>query len=228
MHKIDEIFTERPYYGKRRMAVTLKQLGYNIGVKRTRSLMQRMGLIPIYPKPKTSVLNQEHKVYPYLLRNLEVTAPNQVWSTDITYIRLQQGFVYLVAVLDWFSRYVISWRLSLSLAVEFCLEALDEALNHAQPEIFNSDQGCQFTSLEFTGRLTAKQVQISMDGKGRCLDNVFIERLWRSVKQEEVYIKNYASPLEAMAGLKEYFHFYNHLRPHQSHGYKTPASFYLQ
>lgn len=228
MHEIDKIFTAHPFYGKRRISVTLKQMGYDIGLKHTRTLMRKMGLEAIYPKKKTSVSNIAHKVYPYLLRNVEILRPNQVWATDITYIRLLQGFVYLVAIIDWFSRYVLSWKLSITIEKEFCMEALEEALKVDLPEIFNSDQGSQFTSPEFTGKLGEKQIQISMDGKGRCMDNIFTERLWRSVKYEEVYIKNYSTPLEAHQGLKEYFNFYNNVRPHQSLNYKTPAQIYFQ
>jgi putative transposase len=173
MHRIDELFTEHPYYGKRRMRAALKRQGFPVGIKKICSLMRRMGLAAIYPKPKTSLPDKQHKVYPYLLHDVPVVKNNQVWSTDITYIRLAGGFVYLVAVIDWFSRYVLSWRLSLTLEKDFCIEALDEALTFKLPEIFNSDQGSQFTSPEFTGRLEEKHVRISMDGKGRCLDNIF-------------------------------------------------------
>lgn len=228
MHKIDEIFTARPYYGKRRMSVVLKQQGYDVGVKKARSLMMRMGLMAIYPQKNTSKPNVSHQVYPYLLRDVTIDSVNHVWSTDITYIRLLKGFVYLVAVIDWFSRYVLSWKLSITLEKEFCIEALEEALDQNLPRIFNSDQGSQFTSPSFTEKLKEKEIQISMDGKGRCLDNIFVERLWRSVKYEEVYLKQYASPLEAQQGLEAYFHFYNHQRPHQSLNYKAPANIYFQ
>lgn len=228
MNEIDKIFTAHSFYGKRRMWATLNQMGYAVGVKYIRTLMRRMCLQAIYPKKNTSIPNHAHKVYPYLLRDVEILKPNHVWSTDITYIRLRNGFVYLVAVIDWYSRYVISWKLSITMEKDFCIEALEEALAKGLPEIFNSDQGSQFTSLEFTGKLEEKDVQISMDGKGRCLDNIFVERLWRSVKYEEVYLKNYATPLEAMNGLKDYFQFYNHVRPHQSLNYKTPAQTYFQ
>lgn len=228
MNEIDKIFTAHPFYGKRRIRVVLNQMGYAVGVKYIRTLMRRMCLQAIYPKKNTSLPNHAHKVYPYLLRNVEILKPNHVWSTDITYIRLRSGFVYLVAVIDWYSRYVISWKLSITMEKDFCIEALEEALEKGLPEIFNSDQGSQFTSLEFTGKLQGKDVQISMDGKGRCLDNIFVERLWRSVKYEEVYLKNYATPLEALKGLKDYFQFYNHVRPHQSLNYKTPAQIYFQ
>lgn len=228
MNEIDKIFTAHPFYGKRRIRVVLNQMGYAVGVKYIRTLMRRMCLQAIYPKKNTSIPNHAHKVYPYLLRNAEILKPDQVWSTDITYIRLQSGFVYLVAIIDWYSRYVISWKLSITMEKDFCIEVLEEALSTGLPEIFNSDQGAQFTSLEFTKKLEEKEVQISMDGKGRCLDNIFVERLWRSVKYEETYLKNYATPLEALKGLKDYFHFYNHTRPHQSLNYKTPAQIYFQ
>ena len=228
MHEIDKIFTAHSFYGKRRMTVILNQMGYMVGVKYIRMLMRKMGLQAIYPKKNTSIANQAHKVYPYLLRNVEILRPNHVWSTDITYIRLRSGFVYLVAVIDWFLHYVVSWKLSITMEKDFCIEALEEALSSAIPEVFNSDQGSQFTSLEFTEKLAGKNVQISMDGKGRCLDNIFVERLWGSVKYEEVYLKNYATPLEAITGLKEYFYFYNNTRPHQSLNYKTPAQIYFK
>lgn len=228
MNEIDRIFTARPFYGKRRMQVKLNQAGYGIGVKHTRALMIKMGLEAIYPKKNTSMTDRSHKVYPYLLRDVVILRPNHVWSTDITYIRLRGGFVYLVAIIDWYSRYVISWKVSVTMEKDFCIESLREALAVGFPEIFNSDQGSQFTSTEFTGILEEHGIRISMDGKGRCLDNIFVERLWRSVKYEEVYLKNYANPLEAIEGLKEYFHFYNHLRPHQSLDYKTPAEIYFK
>lgn len=228
MREIDKIFTERPFYGKRRIRIALSKIGYEVGVKYIRTLMRKMGLKAIFPKKNTSIPNLAHKVYPYLLRNVEILKPNHVWSTDITYIRLLHGFVYLVAVIDWFSRYVISWKLAVTMDKDFCVEALEEALSKGLPEVFNSDQGSQFTSLEFTQKLEEKSVQISMDGKGRCLDNILVERLWRSVKYEEVYLKNYSTPLEAFKGLKDYFHFYNNSRPHQSLDYKTPAEIYFQ
>lgn len=190
--------------------------------------MREMCLEAIYPKKKTSIPDTSHRVYPYLLKDVKILKPNQVWSTDITYIRLKHGFVYLVAIIDWHSRYVISFRLSITMEKDFCIEALEEALSKGLPEIFNSDQGAQFTSSEFTEKLTAKNVQISMDGKGRCLDNIFVERLWRSVKYEEVYLKNYATPREAFKGLQDYFYFYNNHRPHQSLNYQTPADIYFQ
>lgn len=228
MCEIDKIFTAHPFYGKRRIHVALSEIGYEVGLKYVRTLMRKMGLKAIFPKKNTSIPNRAHKVYPYLLRDVEILKPNQVWSTDITYIRLLHGFVYLVAVIDWFSRYVISWKLAVTMDKDFCVEALEEALSKGLPEVFNSDQGSQFTSLEFTQKLEEKSVKISMDGKGRCLDNIFVERLWRSVKYEEVYLKNYSTPLEAFKGLKDYFNFYNHSRPHQSLDYKTPAEIYFQ
>lgn len=228
MNEIDKIFTAHPFYGKRRIRILLNQNGYPAGVKYVRTLMRKMGLQAICPQKRTSIPNRAHKVYPYLLRDVKIQSPNHVWSTDITYIRLLHGFMYLVAVMDWYSRYVLSWKLSISMEKEFCIEALEEALSKGLPSIFNSDQGSQFTSPDFTGRLEKKEIQISMDGKGRCLDNVFTERLWRSVKYEEVYIKKYATPQEALIGLKEYFQFYNYERPHQSLNYKTPAQIYFQ
>lgn len=228
MREIDTIFTRRPFYGSRRICFELKAQGYVIGRKHTATLMEDMGIEAVYPKKKTSISNKSHKVYPYLLRNVKVCRPNQVWSTDITYIRLSQGFIYLVAVIDWFSRYVLSWQISITLEKEFCIQALENALIINTPSVFNSDQGSQFTSPQFTKKLIEKDVAISMDGKGRCHDNVFVERLWRTVKYEEVYIKQYASLLDAYQGLKKYFYFYNHQRPHQSHNYLTPAQIYFQ
>jgi len=222
MHRIDAIFTEWPFYGSRRMGEALNREGYDIGRDRIRTLMSKMGLEAIYPKKNLSKKHPNHKIYPYLLAEVEIVRPNQVWSTDITYIRLQQGFLYLTAVIDWFSRYVLSWRLSNSLEVYFCLEALEEALGNGCPEIFNSDQGSQFTSEEFTKTLLDKGVSISMDGRGRVFDNIFSERLWRSVKYEEVYLKEYRVYSDAYEGLSNYFQRYNNLRYHQSLDYKTP------
>jgi putative transposase len=197
MRLLDEKYTDDPYYGIRRMTAWLRSQGYQVNHKRVARLRRKMGLEAIYPKPRTSMPHPEHRIYPYLLRGVPVTRVNQVWSTDITYIRLHAGFVYLVAVMDWYSRYVLSWALSITMDVSFCLEALNDALNRAQPEIFNSDQGAQFTSTDFTGRLESAGIRISMDGRGRALDNVFIERLWRTVKQEGVYLKDYRTPREA-------------------------------
>ena len=188
--------------------------------------MRKMGLEALYPKPNLSRANAQHKKYPYLLRGLEITRPNQVWGADITYIRLAGGFVYLVAILDWFSRYVVSWGVSVTLDSSFCLEALERALSVGRPEIFNSDQGVQFTCVDFTGRLEAEKIRISMDGRGRAMDNVFTERLWWSVKYEEVYLKDYGTVPVAVRNLGGYFGFYNEERPHQSLGYKTPAEIY--
>jgi putative transposase len=223
MHRIDEIFTESPFFGSRRILEGLQREGFSIGRERVQSLMRKMGLIAIYPKPDLSKKHPEHKIYPYLLANVKIVRPKQVWSCDITYIRLRPGFLYLVAIMDWFSRYVLSWRLSNSLDVSFCLEALEEALEQGCPDIFNTDQGSQFTSNEFTGMLLSKGIKISMDSRGRAFDNIFIERLWRSVKYEEVYIKDYQTYKDAREGLGNYFSFYNNRRYHQSLGYKTPC-----
>lgn len=227
MHLIDELFTQHSFYGYRRITAVLRQLGYSINGKRVLRLMRTMGLEAIYPKKKTTSVAKEHLTYPYLLNGIEVSRPNQVWATDITYIRMRQGFLYLTAVMDWYSRYVLSWRLSNTIDTYFCLEALQEALDrHQRPEIFNSDQGSQYTSESFTQCLHKADIQISMDGKGRCFDNIFVERLWRSVKYEEVYLKDYTCGNEAAMNIKNYFLFYNEQRPHQAHGYKTPKEVY--
>ena len=226
MRCIDEQYLRAPFYGSRRMTAWLGTQGHDVNRKRVQRLMRLMGLEAIYPKPRTTIAGAGHKVYPYLLRTLEVTGPDQVWSADITYVPLRCGFLYLMAILDWYSRYVLAWRLSNSLDADFCLEALDEALQGGRPEIFNTDQGVQFTSQEFTGRLEAAGVAISMDGKGRALDNVFVERLWRTVKYEEVYLKDYATGAECQAGLNQYLRFYCQERLHQSLGYRTPAEVY--
>jgi putative transposase len=196
-------------------------------VKRIRRLMRQMGLEAIYQKPRLSVPEPGHRIYPYRLRGLKIERPDQVWSSDVTYIRLQQGFIYLVAVMDWFNRYVLAWEVSVSLKTSFCLAALDWALQSGQPDIFNTDQGSQFTSKAFTSRLEAQGITISMDGRGRVSDNIFIERLWRTVKYEEVYLKDYLDVLEAVSNLKSYFAFYNHQRLHQALGYRTPAAIYF-
>lgn len=227
MRLVDEQYTLTPYYGVRRMTAWLRREGYHVNHKRVARLMQTMGIEAIYPKPRLSQTQPMHRVYPYLLRGVPITHVNQVWSTDITYIRLHGGFLYLVAVMDWFSRYVLSWAVSITMDVGFCLEALEQALAVARPEIFNRDQGAQFTSLDFTGRLAAAGIQISMDGRGRALDNVFVERLWRTVKYEEVYLKDYETPREAMQGLATFFVRYNKWRQHQALGYQTPASVYF-
>lgn len=222
MNVIDEEFTKRPCLGARQMKWRLRDLGYGIGRKRTRTLMRRLGLEAVFPKKNTSRPNPDHPVYPYLLRDVTITRPNQVWSMDITYIRLGKGFVYLVAVVDWASRYVIAWRLSNTLTADFCVECLEEALEYGKPEIFNTDQGSQFTSAEFTSVLLDRGIQISMDGRGRALDNIFVERLWRTVKYEDVYLKGYQTIPDAQAGLRDYFDYYNMQRRHSSLEHKTP------
>jgi putative transposase len=224
MRLVDEQYMRTPFYGSRRMRAWLRTEGYTVSRKRIQRLMRTMGLEAIYPRPKTTVVANEHKIYPYLLRGVKIVRPNQVWSTDITYIPMRSGFLYLVAILDWYSRYVLSWTISNSLERSFCLEALDRALERSKPEIFNTDQGCQFTSVEFTGRLLAAGIKVSMDGRGRALDNVFVERLWRSVKYEEVYIKDYSSARIAIRSLGQYFRFYNEERLHQSLEYQTPET----
>jgi putative transposase len=226
MRLIDEQYTRTPFYGIRRMTAWLRSQGQSVNHKRVSRLMRLMGIEAIYPKKRLSLADSRHKKYPYLLRGLTIDRPNQVWATDITYIRMRHGFVYLMAILDWFSRYVVGWAVSITLDVEFCVEALSEALIHSKPEIFNSDQGSQFTSKSFTGVLEAHGITISMDGRGRAFDNIFVERLWRSVKYEEVYLKEYASVREAVRNLGEYLRFYNRERPHQSLGYQTPYQVY--
>lgn len=227
MDLIDRIYTELPFYGNRRMMAELEKV-HRLAVnrKRIQRLMRLMGLEAIYPRPRLTQRNQEHRVFPYLLRNVAITRVNQVWSSDITYIRVRDGFLYLTAIMDWHSRYVLSWELSNTLEASFCVSALRTALAMGTPEIFNTDQGCQFTSSEFTGVLLDAGVAISMDGKGRCMDNIFVERLWRTVKYEEVYIRDYDSGNTAFQSLKRYFPFYNHKRHHQALGYQTPASVY--
>lgn len=226
---IDEIYTRRPFYGSRRMKGALyDDCAIHIGRHRVRRLMRLAGLEAIYPKqkPKTSVSKPSHKKYPYLLRNLPIIRPNQVWGTDITYLRLEEGWAYLVAIMDWFSRYVVAWDVSLTLESDFCVMALEKALQKARPEIFNSDQGTQFTDNHFTKVLLERDVKISMDGQERYLDNIFTERLWRTVKYENVYLKSYRNITEARAGLSEYFPFYNDIRRHQSLDNRTPADVY--
>jgi putative transposase len=224
MRLLDEQYTRTPFYGIKRMTAWLQTQGYAVNHKRVARLMRLMGLEAIYPKPRLSQPGAAQHKYPYLLRGLTIDRVNQVWSTDITYIRLAHGFVYLVAILDWFSRYVLAWSVSITLDTSFCLEALEAALAVARPDIFNSDQGVQFTSVEFTRRLQSADIRISWDGRGRALDNVFVERLWRSVKYEEVYVKDYQTVPEAVSSLKQYFHFYNHERLHQALDYQTPAA----
>jgi putative transposase len=227
MRLLDQQYTDTPYYGIRRMTAWLRSQGYAVNHKRVARLLHTMGLETIYPKPRLSQPHPAHRVYPYLLRGVPITRVNQVWSTDITYIRLHGGFISLVAVMDWFSRYVLSWAVSITMDVSFCLEALDQALEVARPDIFNTDQGAQFTSHDFTERLAAVGILISMDGRGRALDNVFVERLWRTVKYEEVYLKDYETPREAMQGLATFFVRYNEWRQHQALDYRTPAAIYF-
>jgi len=224
MRKLDEQYTETPFYGVLRMTEVLRAQGEAVNPKRVRRLLRQMGLEAIYPKPKLSQPSDNCRRYPYLLRGKAIKWPNQVWSTDITYIRLEKGFIYLVAVMDWYSRYVLSWEVSNTLDVNFCLEALATALAQGTPEIFNTDQGSQFTSVAFTDCLLQGGIQISQDGRGRALDNIFVERLWRSLKYEEVYLKSYGSVSEAVQGIGDYFKFYNHKRLHQSLDYQTPAT----
>jgi putative transposase len=223
MRLIDELFLKRPFYGVPRMTDWLRTLGHAVNHKRVARLMRLMNLQAVVPGPHTSQPNPAHAVYPYLLRELVVDRPNYVWCADITYVPMRRGFLYLVAVLDWYSRYVLAWALSNTLEARFCLEAVDQALASGQPQIFNTDQGAQFTGAAFTGRLAEAKIQISMDGRGRALDNVFVERLWRSVKYEEVYLQDYADGAEAWQGLHHYFAFYNTARRHQSLGRRTPA-----
>jgi putative transposase len=227
MKLIDRQYMAFPFYGARKVAVWLKSQGHIVNRKRIRRLMQIMGLKAIYRHPKTSQPAPGNKIYPYQLNGLKITRPNQVWVADITYIPMSRGFMYLVVIMDWYSRYVLSWRLSNTLESDFCVEALGEALRQGHPEIFNTDQGSQFTSKEFTGLLKSRGVRISMDGKGRYADNLFIERLWRTVKYEEVYLKAYQDGRDARTQLGKYLHFYNNERPHQSLGYKTPADEYF-
>ena len=224
---IDAEYTRHPFYGSRKMVVFLGKAGHCVNRKRVQRLMRLMGLAGMAPGPNTSRAAPKHKIYPYLLRGVPVVRPNQVWSTDITYIRLAHGFAYLVAIIDWYSRRVLSWRISNSMEAEFCVDCLEEALrSHGKPEIFNSDQGSQFTSDAFTGVLQREGIVISMDGRGRAFDNIFVERLWRNVKYEDVYLKGYGTMGELMIGLAEYFAFYNSERPHQALNQRTPAAVY--
>lgn len=223
MRLIDEEYLLAPFFGSRKIKEQLVAQGFVVNRKRVQRLMRIMGIEGIAPKPGTSQRNPHHKVYPYLLRNYQITRPNEVWSTDITYIPMPRGFMYLVAIIDWFSRYVVSWALSNTLDTQFCLDALHDAMNkHENPVIFNTDQGCQFTSKEFTNTILEADIQLSMDGRGRALDNIFVERLWRSVKYECVYLNEFGTVPELYAGLEQYFSFYNERRIHQSLGYKTP------
>lgn len=227
MRRIDEIHLEFPFYGSRSIARALRNKGWRVNRKRVQRLMRLMGLESVAPKPNTSKPNEQHPVYPYLLRGVTIDRPNQVWAADITYIPLARGFAYLVAIMDWHSRRVLSWRLSNTLDAVFCVEALQEALSRfGRPEIFNSDQGSQFTAKDFTDVLLAAGVKISMDGKGRCIDNVFVERLWRSLKYEDVYIRDYASLAQAQEGIANWIRFYNETRPHQALDNRTPMDVY--
>jgi putative transposase len=226
MRQIDQLYLERPFYGSPRMTRWLRELGWAVNEKRVARLMRQMGLQAVLPGPHTSRPCPEHRVYPYLLRGLAIESVNQVWGADITYVPLQRGYLYLVAVMDWYSRYVLAWELSNTLETLFCLDALEQALSRSRPGIFNTDQGVQFTSDVFTGRLESAGVAISMDGRGRAMDNVFVERLWRTVKYEEVYLKDYADGQEAREELGRYFRFYNTERPHQSLDYHTPEAVY--
>jgi len=223
MALIDRQYLETPFYGSRRMTAWLRRQGHQVNRKRVKRLMSLMGITAIYRPPNTSKPSRGHKVYPYLLRDVDVNRVNQVWSADITYIPMAHGFMYLVAIMEWYSRYVLAWRLSNTMDSDFCVEALEEGLSKGTPQIFNTDQGSQFTSEAFTGVLLRHGIQISMDGKGRCRDNVFVERLWRSLKYEEVYLKGYQRVSEARAGIGAYFRFYNEERPHQALGYRTPG-----
>ena len=226
MRLIDEQYTKTPFYGSPKMTCFLREQGHLVNHKRVERLMCRMGLQAMVPKKSLSTPAPGHKIYPYLLRGVKVERVDQVWSCDITYVSMAHGFIYLFAVIDWFSRYVLSWSVSISLETGFCLEGLERALQRSRPHIFNTDQGSQFTSEAFTGRLLSEEIALSMDGRGRALDNIFVERLWRTVKYEEVYLKAYANVPEAIASLGAYFRFYNEERYHQSLGYRTPAAVY--
>lgn len=227
MRLIDREYTRAPFYGYRKMTARLEAYEYHVNCKRVARLMRKMGLRVIYPGPRTSIPAQQHKKYPYLLRGLEITRPNQVWAADITYVPMPSGFMYLVAVMDWFSRFVLAWQLSNTLDGHFCLDALCLALQQGKPEIFNTDQGAQFTAHAFTGALETAGIRVSMDGRGRVFDNIFIERLWRNVKYEDLYIREYPTVAALESGLQNYFQLYNYERPHQSLAYRTPANVHL-
>jgi putative transposase len=227
-HRIDELYTAHPFYGSRKLTVLLEPDFAPINRKRVQRYMREMGIAGISPGPNLSKRAAEHRVYPYLLRNLTAQAPNQIWGCDITYVRLRGSWLYLVAILDWFSRYVVSWALDDTLAIPFVLDAVEQALQQATPQIWNSDQGSQFTSVQLTGRLEGAGVRISMDGKGRAYDNIFTERLWRSLKYEEIYLADYGSPRAARQGIGHYFQFYNTERPHQALAYRRPADVYYE
>lgn len=228
MNRIDEQFTKTPFYGVPRMTAWLNREGYPVNQKRVRRLLRAMGLEAVYPKPRLSLAHPEHKKYPYLLKDFVIDRPDQVWVSDITYIRMVHGFVYLTAVMDWFSRYVLAWQISITLETGFCLQALEQALGISKPEIFNTDQGVQFTCLDFTGRLEREEIRISMDGRGRVFDNIFVERLWRTVKYEEIYLKHYQTVSEVRGGLAKYFLFYNTERIHEALDYRTPYELYVK
>lgn len=227
MKWMDEQYTEHPSSGSRTMQGILLHKGFRVGRNRIRRLMNIMGIVAVYPKPRTTLISQKHKKYPYLLRDLTIDSPNQVWCTDITYIRMRKGFVYLTAVMDWYSRYVLSWRLSNAMDCTFCLEAVEEAFSFGKPTIFNTDQGVQFTCTEFTSLLEKSGIRISMDGKGRWLDNVFIERLWRSIKYELIYLTEFETCSQLFVALSKYFDYYNNIRPHQAFDYQTPKQLYI-
>jgi putative transposase len=227
MRLLDEQFTRTPFYGARKMQAWLRMQGHEVNRKRVSRLMRRMGLEAIYPKPRLSRPGPDHKIYPYLLKGITVKRPDHIWCADITYIRLAHGFVYLVVILDWASRYILSWELSITLEKAFCLEALGQALRVSKPEIFNTDQGSQFTSAEFTAILEGEGIKVSMDGRGRLYDNIFVERLWRTVKYEEVYLHEYRTIPEAREHLAAYFRFYNRERPHEALSYRTPQEIYF-
>lgn len=227
MRLIDEQYTHTPFYGRHKMAAHLNRRGYQVNHKRVGRLMAKMGLQAVYPRPRTSIPDQQHKKYPYLLRGLDINCPDQVWAADITYVPMPLGFMYLVAIMDWFSRFVLAWQLSNTLDGAFCLDALRLALRLGEPEIFNTDQGVQFTARDFVSTLEAAAIRVSMDGRGRVFDNIFVERLWRTVKYEDIYIKEYATVPALAAGLHDYFQLYNYERPHQSLGYRTPADVYF-
>jgi putative transposase len=228
MQLLDAEYTAHPFLGSRRLTAWLLEQGEEVNRKRVQRLMRLMGLEAIYPKPKLSAGRAGHRIYPYLLRNVPIARPDQVWSTDITYVPLASGFMYLAAIIDWYSRYVLAWRLSNTLDGSFCLEMLEEALSGGRPEVFNTDQGVQFTAQAWTSRLETAGVAVSMDGKGRCLDNVFVERLWRTVKYEDIYLWRYAGVPELQQGLGQYFPYYNEARLHQALEYRTPATVYRQ
>lgn len=227
MRLLDEQYLKTPYYGSRRMTAWLQEQGFCVSRKRVQGLMGKMGLVGLIPKRNTSFPRVESKIYPYLLDGMKIEKPNQVWCSDITYVPMRKGFFYLVVIMDWYSRFVLSWELSNTMDVGFCMEALEKAMARAKPQIFNSDQGSQYTSTVFTQRLLEAEIQISMDGKGRCFDNIFIERLWRTLKYEDIYLKDYTDGHALWHGLSAYLDFYNHQRLHQSLAYRPPAEVYF-